>query len=436
MLDIRTVTIIGANGTMGRNIAGIFASFGNAKVYMVARDINKAEDARNKAALSVKAISVKNRLVAADYSMIKECVEKSDLIFEAVFEDMELKRKIAHMVSEAVKPHAIICTGTSGLSVTTLAEQYLVEQRGRFFGVHMFNPPYSLNLCELVPTKYSDEIVFDKLEIYLKKVLYRTVVKVKDSPAFLGNRIGFQFINEVMQYAEKYKDNGGIDYMDAILGSFSGRSMAPLVTADFVGLDIHKAIVDNLYDNTTDYAHGTFILPEFATKLINEGKLGKKAKGGLYKTEVYDDGLKRRTVYDVDSGVYRDIMSYQFPFAVKMMKNLRIGNYQDAFCTLIENHSAEAELCLQFLLKYVVYSLVATDYVGYNIHSADDVMATGFNWCPPLAIADALGTVIDFKSLVRERLDKNVQDSIDVEAVLASVVPSKYDYRPFFKAKR
>lgn len=72
-------------------------------------------------------------------------------------------------------------------------------------------------------------------------------MQVKDNPAFLGNRIGFQFINDAMQYADRFKDNGSIDYIDAILGSFTERSMAPLTTSDFVGLDVHKAIVDNIY---------------------------------------------------------------------------------------------------------------------------------------------------------------------------------------------
>lgn len=125
------------------------------------------------------------------------------------------------------------------MSITVLAERYPEHLRHRFFGVHMFNPPYSLNLCELTPTQYSDMTLCDDLSEYLRDVLFRTVVKVEDSSAFLGIRIGFQFINEVLQYAEKYKYSGGIDYMDAVLGPFSGRSMAPLVTADFVGLDIH-----------------------------------------------------------------------------------------------------------------------------------------------------------------------------------------------------
>ncbi len=435
-MKVKTVTVIGANGTMGRNISGIFASFGGAKVYMIARDVNKAEEAREKAAQSVKAITVADRLVAADYSMLEKCVSESDLIFESVFEDIDIKKKVAETVANSMKDDAIACSGTSGLSITTLAEQYPPQLRSRFFGVHMFNPPYSLNLCELTPTKYSNMELCDQLSEYLKKVLFRTVVLVKDSPAFLGNRIGFQFINETLQYAEKFKYSGGIDYIDAILGAFSGRSMSPLVTADFVGLDIHKAIVDNLYANTTDYAHETFVLPEFATKLISDGKLGRKTNGGLYKTETYVNGLKRRTVYDICSDMYREKMEYKFPFAEKMIKHLRIGNYQEAFEILINNRSAEAELCLQFLLKYVIYSLVATELVGYDIHSADHVMATGFNWCPPLAIADALGSVTDFRALVKERLDKEVLNRIDVDKVLASVVPSKYDYRPFFKAKR
>ena len=421
---------------MGRNISGIFASFGGAKVYMVARELKKAEASKVKAAQSVKAGSVINRLHAADYSMLGKCVAESDLVFEAVFENIEIKKEIASMVAKNMKPDAVACSGTSGLSITAIAEQYPETLRKRFFGVHMFNPPYSLNLCELTPTKYSDMELCQELGAYLKDVLFRTVVIVKDSPAFLGNRIGFQFINEVIQYAEKYQYSGGIDYMDAILGSFSGRSMSPLVTADFVGLDIHKAIVDNLYENTNDYAHSTYILPEFTQTLISEGKLGRKAGSGLYKTITYENGIKRRMVYDITSGFYRDRMEYQFPFAVKMMKAFRIGDYSEAFKTLINNRSAEAELCLEFLLKYVIYSLVATDMVGYDIHSADHVMATGFNWCPPLAIADALSTVMDFGTLVKERLGTEILKKIDIDKILESVVPSKYDYRPFFKSKR
>ena len=168
---------------------------------------------------------------------------------------------------------------------------------------------------------------------------------------------GFLLLEEVnlwMQYAEKYKDNGGVDYIDSILGAFTGRSMAPLATADFVGLDVHKAIVDNVYNNCEDYAHETFQLPSFIKELINAGKLGRKTGEGLYKLEKTNNGAKRLSVYDIHSGTYRDKIQYVFPFAEDMKKNIKVGNYDLAFMALLNDHSQEAEICLHFLLNYIL----------------------------------------------------------------------------------
>lgn len=203
-----------------------------------------------------------------------------------------------------------------------------------------------------------------------------------------------------------------------------------------MGLDVHKAIVDNLYERTNDYAHETFILSDFVQKLIYEGKLGRKTRGGLYKMESYNNGLKRLTVFDIVTGTYRDKMDYVFPFKEKMVHDLRKGSYTSAIRELIENRSVEAEICLGFLLRYVIYSLSATEAVGYDIHDADDVMAAGYNWCPPLAMIQALSSVVDFKSLVNERLDKKILQDVDVDHLLRRIEPSKYDYRLYFKSVR
>lgn len=434
-MQIRTVTVIGATGTMGANVAGIFAAFGDAKVYCIGRDMEKVKKTISRIVKSVKADSIACKLVPADFTMLEACVSESDLIFESVAEDFSVKEQIAKRVSVAMKKDAVSCTGTSGLSITALAGCYPEELRGRFFGVHMFNPPYNMSLCEFIATKYSEKKISEELKEYLAKILCRTVVDVKDAPAFLGNRIGFQFINEALQYAEKYADNGGIDYIDAILGSFTGRAMAPLVTSDFVGLDVHKAIVDNVYENTSDYAHSTFVLPEYVKKLITEKKLGRKSGAGLYQLIRYDNGLKRQTVYDIATGQYRDQISYVFPFADKMKKYIANGDYKMAFEALVGNHSQEAEICLGFLLKYIVYSLYAALEVGYSLEGADDVMATGFNWCPPLALYQALSGVADVSELIKERLPK-ICEVVDVEKLLVEIRPSKYDYRPYFKSGR
>lgn len=432
---INTVTVLGATGTMGANIAGIFAAFGNAKVYCVGRDIDKVIKTIPKIISSVKADSISARLVPADFSDLERCVSDSDLIFESSAEDIEVKREIAKRVGVSMRKDAVSCTGTSGLSINTLAEAYPVEVRGRFFGVHMFNPPYSMPLCEFSASKYSDPILAEEMNQYLANTLFRTVVPVQDLPAFLGNRIGFQFINEALLFAERFKDSGGIDYIDAVLGPFTGRSMAPLMTSDFVGLDVHKAIVNNIYQNTNDYAHDTFQFPAFAQKLITQKKLGRKTGCGLYQFIKYDNGLKRTAVYDIATGTYRDRIPYVFPFAEAMKKHLANGQYEDAMCDLIANHSLEAEICLEFLLKYIVYSLYAAKKVGESFEAADDVMATGFNWCPPLALAKAISSVTNLNSLIHERLSE-ICNRVTVDELLAQMPKTKYDYRPFFKSGR
>lgn len=434
-MNINTVTVIGANGAMGSTVGAIFASFGNAKVYMVARDIDKAREGVKKAIHSVKADGIAGNLIPVDYSSLAECVSQSDLIFESTVEDLSIKMDVMKLIVDHLHANTLVCTGSSGLSITKLAELLPEHLRSNCFGAHMFNPPYSMPLCELILTKYSTRALVSDFKSYLTEKLLRMVVEVADSPAFLANRIGFWLINEAMRRAEENKDRGGIDYIDAILGGYTGRSMAPLVTADFVGLDIHKAIVDNLYFNTQDYAHAAFALPAFAQDLIEKGLLGRKSKAGLYKMVTTDEGLKKLAVYDVATGTYREARKYTFPFTEKMVAAFHSGDYLTGFSALVTDRSFEAELCLEFLLHYIIYSFVTAKAVGDSIHSADDVMATGFNWCPPLALANALTAVCDVKELVKERIPA-VYSAVDIGMLWDTSAKSTYDYRQYFRAVR
>lgn len=435
-MEIRTVTVVGASGTMGANVSAIFAAFGDAKVFMVSRNIESSKKAVLKAIKSVRADSILNKLIPADYSMLADCVKQSDLVFESVIENLDIKLEITKKIAESMRDDAILCSGTSGLSITALAESLPNNIKENYFGVHMFNPPYNMTLCELIATKYSNKETKESLKEFLRKKLYRTVIEVKDGPAFLANRIGFQFINEAMQYAEKYKDSGGIDYIDSILGCFTGRAMAPLVTADFVGLDVHKAIVNNIYVKTNDYAHETFVLPTFAEQLIQDGKLGKKVGAGLYKTEVSESGVKNILVYDINLDEYRPKNKYAFPFAEAMKEYICVGDYAKAIEILISNHSQEAQICLHFLLNYMVYSLVIMKNVAFDIYEADGSMSTGFNWCPPLAMIDVFSQVADVKTIIKERFDKETLKKIDIDEIFSNIKKSNYDYRPYFKSER
>ena len=404
-MKIRTVTVIGAGGAMGCNISAIFASFGNAKVYML--DIEKPISAVERAISSVRAESIRKNLIPADFSMLEQCVKESDLVFESVVERIDIKKDVASKCAQYVKDGAFICTGTSGLSITEIADSLPDNIKPKYFGVHFFNPPYSMPLCEIIKTKYSVKKDITFIKGYLENVLVRTVVVCKDKAAFLANRIGFQFINRALQLAESNAELGGIDYIDAIFGQFTGRLMAPCNTADFVGLDIHKAIVDNLINNTDDNSHDSFILPHFVQKLINERKLGRKTKEGLFKLQINEDGTKIPLVYDVVMKEYRLKNKYKFNFAEKMKAHLQNGDYQLAFDTLINDDSREAKICRELLREYVDYALFVGKEVCDDINYIDDAMAMGFNWCPPLALSNV---------------------------IFGTNYPTKYDYRSFFKA--
>lgn len=405
-MDIKTITVIGANGTMGTNGSALFAAFGNAKVFMISRDIQKSRNAVERAVKSVRAEGIRHNIVPVDYSMFNECVQQSDLVFESVTEDLNVKKDIIEKVGKLCNHDTIIATGTSGLSITKLAECLPEDKRENFFGVHFFNPPYSMSLCELIPTIYSNKTVQKDLGEYLNSVLFRTVVVVKDSPAFLANRIGFQFMNMALQYAEKYKDYGGIDYIDTILGPFTGRAMRPCQTADFVGLDVHKAIVDNIYNNTYDYNHQTFKLPDYVERLVEEGRLGRKTNCGLFQIIESSDGGKVFCTYDINTNSYIEKKKLIFPIINSINLFLKNGDYREAFNVLLKDNSQEAGICKLFLKDYMEYSIYVAKEVCEDLSFADDAMATGFNWCPPLSIANLF-------------FNMNYDE--------------KYDYRRFFK---
>ena len=139
-------------------------------------------------------------------------------------------------------------------------------------------------------------------------------------------------------------------------------------------------------------------------------------------------------VYDIQTGIYRDKIDYIFPYAKTMIEDLKNGDYESAIESLISNRSVEAELCVEFLLKYILYALYISEIVGYEITAADDVMATGFNWCPPIAMTKLFSKVTNLKTLIEERIDKKVLDCIEVDRLLEKIQYSKYDYRIYFKS--
>lgn len=434
MRKIKTITIIGANGTMGAQCAGLFASFGKVKVYMLSRNVEKSKEGIEKAVRAVKTDTIRKRLIPGSYENdLHTSLSSSDLVIETLPEDYVVKRDFYKKITGKVRPGTIISTCSSGLSIEKLSKTFAKLERPYFFGVHFFNPPYKMILCELVSHKGSDHKLRMELAQYLKKVLLRAVVLTRDTPGYVANRIGFQLMNEAAQFSETYQKRGGISLIDQIIGRYTGRVMPLLATLDFVGLDVYKAIVDNLYSNTRDHARGTFKLPSYIEKLVSGKKLGRKSGEGLFKYVKSPHGKNEIFVYNINKNTYEPQRGIRISFVEEAKHKIFSGDYVAAMKVIRQAKGFEADTARYFLSRYISYSLSLVGEVVESKEMVDMAMAYGFNWVPPSALVDFLGGVRATIALIESarlpvpsvlRLEKNrknfykLQDHLDARSFL------------------
>ena len=216
-----------------------------------------------------------------DLALLAEC----DLIIEAIAERLDWKRDLYHTLAPAIKPGAIIASNTSGLSITELSQALPEQLRHRFCGVHFFNPPRYMPLVELIPTADTDPDLLDYLETFLVSQLGKSVVRAKDTPNFIGNRIGVFGILSVFAQAERF----GLTYeqVDELTGTRLGRAKSGTFrTADVVGLDVLAHVVRTMQEQLPeDPFHAHFGLPPVVAALIEKGALGQKTGAGFYRKE-------------------------------------------------------------------------------------------------------------------------------------------------------
>src|SRR5512139_454835 len=274
MRPIRKIVVLGANGAMGSGSGAVFASAGIPTVFL-ARSLEKAEAGRTRAEQLAKGKVPPKAISIGTYdSDLSQVVAEADLVFEAVAEDIETKRKVFAQIDKLRAPGSIVATVSSGLSIAQMCASCSDDFRTHFLGVHLFNPPTLITGTEIIPHAETDRGVVELMRQVLEATFGRVVIECKDTPAFAGNRIGFKLLNEIAQLAEEH----GVAYMDQLVGTHTGRALAPLATIDLVGWDVHKAIVDNLHLNTKDEAHAQFVLPAYMTRGIERGHLGRKTR--------------------------------------------------------------------------------------------------------------------------------------------------------------
>jgi 3-hydroxyacyl-CoA dehydrogenase len=289
--NVRKVAVLGA-GVMGAQIA---AHLVNVKVPVVLFDLPAKEGPKNgivtKAVEGLKKLKPSPLGIPEDAALIQqanyeehsELLKDCDLIIEAIAERMDWKLDLYKKIAPFIAPHAIIASNTSGLSITKLSEVLPEEIKPRFCGIHFFNPPRYMYLVELIPTPTTRPEILDQLETFVTTAVGKGVVRAKDTPNFIANRVGIAGMLATIKEAENF----GLSYdvVDDLTGKKMGRaSSGTFRTADVVGLDTMAHVVKTLQDNLADDPFfPSYATPPVLAKLIEQGALGQKSGAGFYK---------------------------------------------------------------------------------------------------------------------------------------------------------
>ena len=382
---IEHVVVLGANGTMGYGSAALFTT-AVPRVTLLARTREKAEEGLAAAIKQVRSPTVASRTDLGDYdSDLERVVGEADLIFEALTEDMDIKRAIFDRVEAARREDSIVATVTSGLSINSLCEGRNESFRKHFMGLHFFNPPNVIVGTELIAGQDTDPGLVDFVEAFSIQRLGRVMVRTADTPAFAGNRVGFKVLNEAAQMAEKL----GPTLVDRLVGPYTGRAMTPLATIDLVGWDIHRAIVDNVHEKAPDEAHATLKLPDYMANLMEAGVMGNKTGGGFFKK----DG-DERFVLDPRSGQYTPASEITLPnlgYIDDIAHLYSMGRYAEGMAKFLAAEGDEALLARKVIAGYVAYAFERAGEVTETITGIDMIMGAGFNWAPPSVLVDTMG---------------------------------------------
>ncbi len=384
--SIKNVVILGANGAMGLGSGALFTS-AVPHVTFLARTKEKAEGGLSAAIKMVRSSTVGNRVETGSYEAdLEKAVAEADLIFEAVTEQLDLKREFFERIDKARRPDSIVATVTSGLSINLLAQGRSDSFRKNFIGLHFFNPPNVIVGTELIAGKETDPKLVDFLDEYCTRLLGRAMVRTADTPGFAGNRIGFKVLNECALLAEEH----GPLLIDELVGPYTGRAMTPLATIDLVGWDIHRAIVDNIYELTKDEAHETLKLPKYMADLMAKGVLGRKTGAGFFGK----DDAGERIVLDPKTKKYvaKDSLSRpDLSFIDEISALHRVGRYQEGMQAFAAASGPYAAIAQKVIAGYISYSFHRVGEVTDDISGIDRIMGYGFNWAPPSVLVDTIG---------------------------------------------
>lgn len=378
---IQTVAVLGA-GVMGAQIAAHFANahFPVKLFDLVAKDSSDRNEIVHNAIKRLAKLKpaplaekgVETLITACNYEDDLEQLKDCDLIIEAIAEKMEWKRDLYERIAPAVRQDAILATNTSGLSIQELAEAVPEAIRHRFCGVHFFNPPRYMHLVELIPCDGTEADVLDDLETFLVSRLGKGVVRARNTPNFIANRVGVFAMLAAVKHAEQF----GLDFdvVDQLTGRLLGRpKSATFRTADVVGLDTLAHVVHTKAERLQDDPwHAHYTLPDYVQKLIDNGALGQKSGAGFYKK----DGKTIKQL-NPQNGEYQPAEGKADKDVVAMLKNKDAAERLKA---LHDSDHPQAQFVWSVLRDTFHYAAYHLADIAHSARDIDLALRWGFGW--------------------------------------------------------
>jgi 3-hydroxyacyl-CoA dehydrogenase len=414
---IRQTAVIGS-GVMGGGIAALLAGAG-IKTFLLdivpfdlkeeERDDPVAKNRIVKAGLDAVLMSSPSLLMQKkdvdritignledDFDIISDC----DWIVEVVVENLKIKQDLFKRIETKRKPNAIVSSNTSGLPLKAMSRGLNLDFKQHFLGTHFFNPVRYMHLLEIIAGEETHPEVLEFMSDFGERILGKGIVWAKDTPNFVGNRIGVQGIVKAMQLM--LEDGLSIPEVDALFGTAMGRpKTAMFKTCDIVGLDTMGHVAKNTYDLVEDdEQRDSFVLPEFVDQMIQKNLLGKKTKSGFYKTDLTPEWKKIRKVIDPQTLEYSEYEPPDFPCLAEAKKAKTLPEKIKA---IVYGQDKGARFAWKVVANGLIYAVNRIAEISDTIVDIDNAMKWGFNFeMGPFETWDAIGLEASINKMVND----------------------------------
>jgi 3-hydroxyacyl-CoA dehydrogenase len=323
-----------------------------------------------------------------------------DWIIEVVVENLKIKKDLFKRIEPIRAKGTVVSSNTSGIPLKDMSEGLNREFKQHFLGTHFFNPVRYMKLLEIIPGEETLPEVTDFMADYGERILGKGIVWAKDTPNFVGNRIGVQGMVKAIQIM--VDDGLTIPEVDALFGSVLGRpKTAMFKTADLVGLDVLAHVAQNTYDLVeNDEARDSFVMPQFVNTMIGKKLLGKKSQSGFYKTELTPDWQKIRKVIDPATLEYAEYEAASFPCLEKAKE---VKSLPEKMQAVVYGDDKGALFAWKTVASNLIYAANRIPEISDSVVEIDNAMKWGFNFeMGPFETWDAIGLQKSIEKMEKE----------------------------------